>query len=392
MDVPEFKAVAGVFPVTPSGSNANFWHHQHEDEISLSPAEAARILTTIAPFMTAGGSGLSRSINGDPPLYALPTGHNLFETILFNIPHKKQEKEDHEVIAWRNKRPPGEARYQATTLEALTWRPRQIQLIPEEDNKGNIIIQKMRFKAGDSTEKFKWFDANLAYQFKNNSVDPLRMRKNHPTWRDAGPLVLLHKGKHGKNQGKKYFQRPDVVEYAFEIANTQKEIKINLYGMHAKNANILEWIKSSLIIPSPLGISSRLGSLVHQELEKAEEGAKSLHKNIKALYPPKGRKSNKDALKNIAIRCEQNYWKKLEALFHPLMNAFARLDPDAPDDPTLITATTSEWRKNIRKFALEQFDLAAKDMDNDSDALERRVHAQKELQKALKGILGEVTP
>ena len=52
------KPLAGMYPVAPSGTNVGHWHHEHEDNFEVSVQEAARLLTTIAPFMTAGGAGL----------------------------------------------------------------------------------------------------------------------------------------------------------------------------------------------------------------------------------------------------------------------------------------------------------------------------------------------
>jgi CRISPR system Cascade subunit CasA len=95
------KPLAGMYPVAPSGTNVGHWHHLPEERMTVSVPEGARLLTTVAPFMTAGGAGLSPSINGAPAIYALPLGENLFETLIVNIPLRKQDSGDG-LIAWRS--------------------------------------------------------------------------------------------------------------------------------------------------------------------------------------------------------------------------------------------------------------------------------------------------
>lgn len=380
------KPLAGMFPATPSGTNANHWHHKHEDSLRVPVQEAARLLTTISPFMTAGGAGLSPSINGAPAIYALPTGRNLFETIVLNVPLRNNQERGDGAVAWRSRQSPGQERSQATTTEALTWRPRQIQLVPEIGDGNNVRVCAMRFERGDST-RVAWIDASLAYRYSKDKVTPIRMRESRPLWRDAGPLVLLNDGEHGQAEKKVSFRRPDVVEEAFALTNARDPLLIQIYGMRTDmKMKVFEWAKSAWSVPSKLGRSTRLGSLVHRELDRAEQAAYGLRSCIKALYPREGA-GNKEALGTIANRCESRYWQLLESGFYPLMTAFAALNPDAPDDPALIATTASKWRAAIRTNVLEQFESAAEDMDTDSDALERLVNARAWLGKRLKEVL-----
>ena len=379
------SALAGIFPAAPSGTNVSHWHHDHEDDMAVHPQGAARLLATIAPFMTAGGAGLSPSINGAPPVYALPTGRNLFETIIFNLPLRNQDS-GHGEVAWRSKRSPGGERSQATTVESLTWRPRQVQLIPEVSDDGSVAIRTMKFAKGDST-RLTWIDASLAYRYDKDKITPIRMRENRPLWRDAGPLALLSDDAHARGDKKISFRRPDVVEHAFAFGDAAGPLAIHVYAMRTDmKMKVFEWTKSALFVPRNLGRSTRLGSLVHCELERAEQAAYGLRICVKALYPREGA-GNKQALQTVADRCERAYWQRLESRFQPVMNAFASLSPDAPDDPALIAATAKDWREAVRTIALQQFEQAAEDMDADSDALQRQVHARTRLANTLRKVL-----
>ena len=383
------KALAGMFPAVPSGTNAMIWHHGNEQDFSVSAPEAAGLLTTIAPFMTSGGAGLSPSINGAPALYTLPSGNTIFETLMMNIiPARSQENGDGK-IAWRNDRSPGGDRSQATLPEALTWRPRQIQLIPENSCGGGIVVRKMKFKKGDST-RMEWRDPNIAYRFDKDKITPVRMRENRPVWRDSGPLVLLNQLSRGSGDSKVSFRRSDVVEQAFLLSGKDKKIIVHIYGMRTDmKMKIFEWVKSSLVIPSNLGISTRLGALVQNELDKADQASYFLRSCIKNLYP-RGGEGNKNALAALVDRSEKAFWQGLESVFFELMQRISSLPPDSAEDADTINSAAKDWRGSIRRFALEQFELAAKDMDADSDALSRLVNSRARLRRKISEIIGEV--
>ncbi len=380
------EPLAGMFPATPSGTNVNHWYHKPEDSVRVTVQEAARLLTTIAPFMTAGGAGKSPSINGSPAMYVLPVGDNLFETIVLNIPLRNDQDSGDGVIAWRSKRSPGQERSQAVTVEALTWRPRQIQFIPENGEDNNLYVREMKFAKGDST-RFKWIDASLAYRYTKDKVTPVRMQENRLLWRDAGPLLLLKDSEYGSNERKISLRRPDVVGQAFDLMDDSDSLIIQVYGMRTDmQMKVYEWAKSAWLVPARLGQSTRLGSLVQYELDRAEKIAYSLRICIKSLYPREGEGSKK-ALKTIVDRCERAYWQNLESSFSPLMKAFAALNQNAPDDPAIMATTAKEWRSAIQSLALEQFELASEDMDSDSNALERQVHARTRLNNTVRKVL-----
>jgi CRISPR system Cascade subunit CasA len=378
------KPLAAMYPVAPSGTNAGHWWHEHEDELGLTPAAAARLLTTIAPFMTAGGAGLSPSINGAPAIYALPMGSNLFETLILNLPTRLQES-GKGVVAWRSTRSPGQERTEATTPEAMTWRPRAVQLIPEE-LEDQVIVRRTKFEKGDST-RLTWIDSNLAYRYESDKVTPVRMREGRPLWRDAGPLLLLQGRTLGSGEQKVAYQRPDVVQAAFEIMEGKGPVPIKAYGMRTDmKMKVFEWAEVGWRIPEVLGRSPRLGAIVHSELDLAERAVFGLRSALKVLYPRDGA-GNKEALGCTTSRCERIFWQRLEREFTPLMSRFAELPEDAPDTPEIVKTARQPWREAIGTTAKEQFESAAKDFDADSDALERQVRARAKLTSALRTVL-----
>ncbi|MFH0988510.1 MAG: type I-E CRISPR-associated protein Cse1/CasA, partial [bacterium] len=81
----EKTTVARLFPETPSGTLIAHYRHGTEDERVFSPATMAAGMVSIPPFATSGGPGLMPSINGVPPIYVLPGGKTLFESLTASL-------------------------------------------------------------------------------------------------------------------------------------------------------------------------------------------------------------------------------------------------------------------------------------------------------------------
>jgi len=387
MDSKSTKPIVAMYPLIPSGTNTGHWHHQDESQVEISSQEAAQWLVTMAPFMTAGGAGLSPAINGAPPIYVLPRGGTLFETIVINLPMRIDQESGGGAIAWRSTRTPGGERTQATAVEALTWQPRRIQLLPEPVEHGLPRVRRMKFEKGDRAN-LDWVDPSIAYRYTKEKRTPIRMREGRPLWRDAGPFFLLQGSTHGRLEQRTVFSRPDVVEQALACTEGNGTVVIQAYGMRTDlKMKVFEWVKACWDVPARLGRLTRLGALAFHELDRAEDAAYALRIGIRTLFPG-GRAGANNALGSIADRCERAYWQGLERGFAPLMSAFADLDPDdAPNDPALVAETASEWRQAIERLAHGQFESAAKDMDADSDALERVVHARARLTARIKKVI-----
>jgi CRISPR system Cascade subunit CasA len=69
----------------PSGTYIEFYHHGNESAYFFCLSCAARQLTTVPAFATAGGRPFRPSINGVPPIYILPGGNTLFESLAASL-------------------------------------------------------------------------------------------------------------------------------------------------------------------------------------------------------------------------------------------------------------------------------------------------------------------
>ncbi|MHB9025931.1 MAG: type I-E CRISPR-associated protein Cse1/CasA [Armatimonadota bacterium] len=387
--------VEALFAHIPCGSEAIHWHHTKQNHLSVSPEQAARALTAVSPFMKQGGRGYSPSINGSSPLYAMPTiRDSLFKTLVLNLPLRSYG-DSVASAAWLQAEIPTGRRIPKSITDGLTWQPRQLTIACPSNTCSAVAW--LIFQPGFQIDGESWIDPNLAYRWGDKGVEKVSMRSNRPLWRDAGALALLPIGELGKGQGKVSLRRPDVIENAFTMLDNHETLCLNAYGLQAKQANIYEWTSSKLTIPAGIGKATRLGMVVESELQLAESIAKTLRSVILSLSPEYAREERKPphkrkqwdkrSIRNLADRCERAYWQRLESSFNPLMTAVAALDSNAPDDPDIIAATARNWRDDICRLAKEQFEIAAKDMDVDSDALERQVRARGRLYHKLKEAL-----
>lgn len=388
-----FGPVEQLYHEVGAGSEAVHWHHSAAGTLALTENEAARALVAVSPFMKQGGRGYSPSVNGSSPLYVLPLGRTLFETVVMNLP-TRQYGEVQARPAWRRGPVEAVARHPEGMLDGLTWQPRRLLFKPPAS--ATATISEVYFTPGFKKDGIGWVDPNLAYRWTDQGVDKVSLQRRKPVWRDAGALFVAIPGELGKGEGKVAMRRPDVVSDAYRIADSGI-LNANAYGMQAKQANVTEWVKTTIAVPASLGIKTRVCAILERELALADAGAKNLRSAALQLSPefqreegkpPTKRKAwDKRSVRGVADRAERAYWQHLEREFAPLMSRFAALPEDAPDQPDLIKDARKPWRDAIEKLAKQHFEFAAKDMDADSDALERQVKARTKLNNTLRKVL-----
>lgn len=394
----EEKPLANLLHLVPSGTNVNHFHHATEDEFAVSPKAALWLLATVAPFMTAGGAGLSPSINGAPPIYVLVRGKSLFETLCLNLYASPLEfaRTSKDAPAWRWTRDVGGERSDAGYLESLTWMPRRLQLTPGAGGvcaltgrASETLVHSMKFVAGDST-RFTWIDPNAGYRLTDKGPLILRMRKERELWRDTAALALLEQSGEVK--------RPRVVnQFATLTADgyleAGKALQLDLYGLRTDmKMKIFEWQSETLALPVALvlGSSKEAGFGLEAQgwLEKADSAANSLKRAIQSVYPREG-KSNKNAFGARVSYSERQFWQALRPEFEDLLVQLAVLSIGVFAEREPLRAT---WRKTVEKEARRAFELATKDLEADARVLERVTRARRLLDFGLKRVFDPPPP
>lgn len=394
MDGEKSKPLAGLLHSTPSGTGSNHFHHRGEEEFGVSPIQAARFLTTIAPFMTAGGAGLSPSINGSPPLYVMPLGENGFQTLLLNTPvYADLLVAQGEVgPAWRQTEAVSAGRgTNASLLQSLTWRPRKIQLVA--DTRGGVcslsgklcktLVRVMKFSPGWGAG-FDWIDPNAAYRLGDERTI-MRLREGREVWRDTGPLALL------RGDGKTH-QRPAIISQISALSqdnyfDATQTLDMAIYGMRTDmKMKVFEWQRERLSVPMNLLWEDLAGTRAQEAMVLAEKIAYAVKRAVKVAYPREAQGNDK-GFETLANTATTLFWRNLRAHYDDYLRFLAT----KPDE----SAREEEWKKwryrlrdegwRALKFAIDDFDGDAKALKRQTDAyanFSRSIFALVEPQKA----------
>lgn len=393
------KSIAELFQHLPSGTFATHFNHVKPEDQALSPSVCARGLMTIAPFMTAGGAGYSPSINGAPPWYVLARGDNLFQTIVLNcFALTNLGLDGDEPAAWRSQKrviPRKEMRC-STILEGLTWRPRQIRLIPGDGGRCSytgeespVLVRQMVFSFGF---KFSgdWIDPNVAYRESDKGRSPLRPREDRELWRDIGPLMLLRKEEYESENGKVRFSRPLVMEQLKElywsgVLPRPKVEVVEAYGVRTDGKmKVFEWQYERLGLPMEAEQKQDSGRQLQRAMDLAEKVAYCLRAALKTAYPREG-KGNEHAFETAIRSAERRFWSKLRLRFDG--DFLLPLADQDENDPYAQPKLEEEWKKILLKAGWEVFEASLDPYDANADSLERQVKARDHFARAISGSL-----
>lgn len=399
----ERKSVAELFYHFPKGTNALHFTYIDEGSHAIAPAVAARALSSIAPFMTAGGRGYSPSINGTPPWYLLPLGKNLFETLLLNCllsAHEGPYGDDPRRPvgpAWERDEPvePGAERPVRSLFEGLTWQPRLVRLIPGEGGvctysgeAAEVLIRQIEWGPGYKfSQQGEWRDPNVAYSIdKRGTRLPVRPRANRHVWRDYGALFLVD-APEGKGE---VYDRPDIVR---QIANLKNGLflpeeaaeRFELYGLRADKAKLFEWYCTTLPVNTRVITTAEIAAKVEEAIGIAESVSQALASSLSRLYPKLKDKRRQALLKRSIQQTQYHYWSQLESVFQEeLLAGLARLDPtDYQGRDQVLNA----WKAAVRSIATSNFDAGLSAVDTGAEAYLKQADARRLFFGSLNAIL-----
>ncbi len=394
MDGEPGKPLAGLLHPMPSGTNAAHFHHGHEEQFGVGAPAAARLLTTIAPFMTAGGAGLSPSINGAPPWYSLVLGETLFETVCLNIYVLDTQKYPLGIPAWRDDRPLVVDRCtKADLLEALTWRPRRIQIVPGDGGvcaltgiEEPILVRTMKFAPGVSCG-FPWRDPSVPYKADDKGERVVRPQEGRPVWRDTAPLALLHEADYRSGDNPVRFTRPYLLDQFQQIVRPgdgylprDTPLRMTLYALRTDlKMKTFEWHREELSLPRDLVLQDKFHRDVMVETNRAGEVARAIRSGVKLTYDREGA-GNKSAFETLIGHAERQFWGELRPHFDDLLTGLAALSAVQKAE---ANAVIEAWQVGLRRVAQAAFEDAVGDLDADAEALRRQVMAGQAFRRSL---------
>ena len=170
----ETKSAGSFFAEMATGTNIAHFHHGDDNALRLCLNCVTRGLLRLVPWSQSGGSGITPSIHGAPPIMTLAKGHTLAATLGLNLiplnaPAGKPQ--------WSGHFEPTNSRQPIPFLEAFTWNPRRILLPrPEEAGlcwgcgaEGIPVVGRVCYQKNDATKKpskdkpFPWQDPAAFY-------------------------------------------------------------------------------------------------------------------------------------------------------------------------------------------------------------------------------------
>ena len=259
----EKKSAAYLDCRIPTGNNHVHFNHLEQDVI-LTYAQAARLLTISSIFVTAGAQGYPSSINAAPPFFSLIKGKNLFETLVHTlVPIEEIEDFDSVPVYWRssNSVVPKQKEVRTSWLYGMLYPARRVLLIPEKDGVHEVYYsQGMNF-----CEPANWTDPHVTYRYGKDGRFPWRPNGKKAVWRNLNDVVDIQ-GKHA----------PKILEL-YTRMQTEDHLKISLYGVETSQASFVDLFSYDLDIPVVLTKEGR-AELLQMCIGECENLAKMIGK------------------------------------------------------------------------------------------------------------------
>jgi CRISPR system Cascade subunit CasA len=395
------KSVAQLFPEIPAGKSlVTHYRHTIQDEQVFSPASVAAGLVTMPPFISSGGAGLMPSINGVPPIYVLPGGKTLFESLAASLLSSKwldaYQTADDDQAWW--KRPAPIAIYESKKKQAgmsvkehrqlsevgylhgLTFPARKVRMHPERLNtvcarsgqQSEWCVRTMAFRMGESIlENVEWQDPFAAYKLPVKQVTkrksssskkntdrpkPIRPMRTRAVWREFSGLFLQKKVDDQQTRRPLFLNQFAQLEigkrfqtYPFRCVAWQTDGKMKFF----------EWMDFGFDIPPSLLQDPNGAQWAEQALSFATDCCATITRVFSSAF---GRKTkNAERFKRLKGRLEADYWAVLADKFRQFV-----LDLD---DRAKRQQTLEDWYDTVGREAQNAFDSAADATGDDGNSL-----------------------
>jgi len=203
---PEKSSVNYLIHEVPTGTNWNHFRHAIDKIDGLCPACCAIGLIRLPAFATSGGRKKGPGINKKPPVYAIPLGTTLAETLRLSA--QSVIATDLGTPAWENPQLELPQAGEVPLLTGLTWLPRQVWLDKPQAPEGLCIscgrkgplIKECIFvgRGGMKKKNYVWNDPHVIADVPTrNALDSLD--KATRQWSEI-ICTLLEKQKYEQSQ------------------------------------------------------------------------------------------------------------------------------------------------------------------------------------------------
>lgn len=377
-------------------NSETLFDHRVEDNVApLAPAQAALTLLAAQFFRLGGGITGTQTPNLIDGLHArgilfFANGKTLFETFMLNlvpypserpVPYTEKDKPCWEHDDPFQGRKPGKeilALAPKGHLDYLTWQTFHIQLFPELDDSGNVVVPLATVipvaRPDDNVRNpFK------RYSRKSNedSWQFLYFNSEKSLWRDYHSLLPTALSN---------VRPPFVVEWLSQLAEDEvlegsPELQLTAVGMLADQAKPKFYRQEQMPLPVVVLQNADAVLQITKAIEDAEGAAKALLEALNTLAKHvlmRGGDRAPDSKDYRALVKQWNslslYWERLEPVFWEFLEIFSRDQTDALD----------HWSQVLEQTATNALDDAARSGGTSAPALKGQVVAERQLRYRLK--------
>jgi CRISPR system Cascade subunit CasA len=383
------KSAAYLWPDIPSGTEQTHYRHGAQNDKVFCSACVAAGLVCIPAFATSGGAGIKPSINGVPPIYVIPTGENLLETLLFSLtipgyqPQVRSLKED--MVWWKRSPiiPRSSEVLSVGYLHSLTFQARRVRLYPEPydgscSRCGEPIswgVRQMIFDMGECRPKeaTAWFDPFAAYKIPHDkSPIPIRPVQGKATWREYSSLFLKMKEENSKQESGNHRDktlRPSILDQIADLRYGEiGTIHLRAIGLRTDmKAKVFEWVDSGFDVPSVLLKNEDAAHWVDKALIFSQNCASILSSVVRKAFNNGSRKS--DRYTQLKAEMMDEYWQGLSLPFRGYV-----LDISGSEDYQRLY---EDWVNSVIRHSIKVFSQTAASIGDEGRQLKLRFQGER---------------
>ena len=370
-----------IFLEATAGNNATIFDHRtDEDPSPVSPAEAARALTTIQSFGVGGGR--SPTINFEDgtlirKAVVLLKGESLSESLLLNLlpydpnmPYRNLESQEpagasEDIPAWESDVvTDGRKRTPNGYLDYLTWQCRTIRLLPDPDNV-KTVVRWIYYAQGFGMEG-RYREPMAGYRVvKEKGELPIRLSEGQAVWRSTPAFLRMTGGT--TIPPKTIAGITDLISLG--VVSRSRRYSLDVMGLCTDQAKISQWQHSSIPLPMKYLEDRSLVESVSKSVELSEKHYRALRDSLyqfgKAQLSPK-HSPDKKAVQNLiaSMDVEREYWARLE---HPFYEFILMLSDKSESEQQILL---KRWvAETIQPSIRAVFDAIMKSMDSSARTL-----------------------
>jgi len=374
------KPISQLLVETSRSTALEHYRHGRDADEAFCPACAAHGLVTVPAFTSSGGRGLRPSINGVPPIYVIPAGCSLKESLARSLvlPRFQPPTRNRNADAPPWTRTPivrEEEVVEVGYLESLTFPARRIRLHPQNRNTKcsrcgrhtTIAVITMVSTMGRWRSKSvePWQDPFVAYNAGKSFV-PLRPQAGKALWRDFATLFLVS----GTGVKQERRVRPLVLDQLAELVPDASSLAFRCVGVRTDmKAKVFEWFDAGFAVPTPLLSDNDAALHMVSCMQHATGCASALLSVFQKSFNRSSTGGERYAQIKAMIRTE--FWRRLALSFNDLVLEMSQVQPGPARLPLL-----TKWADAVEQAGLAVMIEAVQATGDSGVTLRKRVQAE----------------